>query len=37
LDLALEAGNAKTVNTVLLGALSKTLDIDQALWLQALK
>ncbi|NOQ50988.1 MAG: indolepyruvate oxidoreductase subunit beta, partial [Desulfuromonadaceae bacterium] len=37
LDLALEAGNAKTVNTVLLGALSKILDIDQALWLQALK
>ncbi len=37
LDLALEAGNPKTVNTVLLGALSKVLDINQDLWLQALK
>ena len=36
LDLALEAGNAKTVNTVLLGALSKALDVDQDLWLKAL-
>lgn len=36
LDLALEAGNAKAVNTVLLGALSNILDIDQELWLKAL-
>ncbi|MDT8420716.1 MAG: indolepyruvate oxidoreductase subunit beta [Desulfuromonadales bacterium] len=36
LDLALEAGNPKAVNTVLLGALSKILDIDHELWLKAL-
>lgn len=36
LDLALEAGNAKTVNTVLLGALSNVLDVDKDLWLKAL-
>ncbi len=37
LDLALEAGNPKTVNTVLLGALSQKLDIDKQLWIAALK
>ncbi len=37
LDLALEAGNPKTVNTVLLGALSKVLDVDYDLWLRALQ
>ncbi len=37
LDLALEAGNSKTVNTVLLGALSNILDFDRSLWLEALK
>jgi indolepyruvate ferredoxin oxidoreductase beta subunit len=37
LDLALEAGNAKTVNTVLLGALSNVLDFDRELWLTALR
>ncbi len=37
LDLALEAGNPKTVNTVLLGALSNMLDFDKELWLKALK
>ena len=37
LDLAMAAGNPKTVNTVLLGALSQLLDIDPELWLQALK
>ena len=37
LDLALEAGNPKTVNTVLLGALSNVLDIEYDLWIQALK
>jgi indolepyruvate ferredoxin oxidoreductase beta subunit len=36
LDLALEAGNAKTVNTILLGALSQVLDIDRDIWLKAL-
>ncbi len=37
LDIALEVGNAKTVNTVLLGALSNMLDFDHALWLTALE
>lgn len=36
LELALEAGNPKTVNTVLLGALSKILDVDYELWIEAL-
>ncbi len=36
LDLALEAGNPKTVNTVLLGALSIMLDVDYELWIKAL-
>jgi indolepyruvate ferredoxin oxidoreductase, beta subunit len=36
LDLALEAGNPKTVNTVLLGTLSTILDIDYELWIKAL-
>lgn len=37
LTLALETGNAKTVNTVLLGALSNILDFEHDLWLTALK
>ncbi len=37
LTLALETGNAKTVNTVLLGALSNILDFDHDMWLTALK
>ncbi len=37
LDLALEVGNAKTVNTVLLGALSNILDLEKDVWLQALR
>lgn len=36
-DLAAAAGNPRTVNTVLLGALSNVLDIDAALWSQALE
>lgn len=36
LELALAAGNPRTVNTVLLGALSNMLDIDVTLWQQAL-
>lgn len=36
LQLALQAGNAKTVNTVLLGALSNMLDLKEELWLEAL-
>jgi indolepyruvate ferredoxin oxidoreductase beta subunit len=34
--LAKEAGNMRTVNTVLLGSLSTMMDIDQDLWHQAL-
>ncbi len=37
LDLALAAGNPKTVNTVLLGALSNKLEFEKELWLEALK
>ena len=37
LDLALSAGNAKTVNTVLLGVLSNILEFDRELWLTALR
>lgn len=33
---ALEAGSSRTVNTVLLGALSKELDIDLQLWHEAI-
>ncbi len=36
LDMALAAGNPKTVNTVLLGALSRKLEFDVDLWLKAL-
>jgi indolepyruvate ferredoxin oxidoreductase beta subunit len=32
LKLATEAGNARAANTVLLGAVSKRLDIDEAVW-----
>jgi len=37
LDLALEAGNPKTVNTVLLGVLFNKLEFKKELWLEALK
>ena len=37
LNLALAAGNAKTVNTVLLGALSNILSFERELWLEALQ
>ena len=37
LKLALAAGNAKTVNTVLLGALSNILEFESELWLTALQ
>ncbi|ACM21144.1 indolepyruvate:ferredoxin oxidoreductase, beta subunit [Geotalea daltonii FRC-32] len=36
LKLATSAGNAKTANTVLIGALSKRLDIDEKYWLAAI-
>ncbi len=37
LKLALTAGNAKTVNTVLLGALSNILEFERELWVEALQ
>ncbi|MCF6267572.1 MAG: indolepyruvate oxidoreductase subunit beta [Desulfuromusa sp.] len=37
LNLALAAGNAKTVNTVLLGALSNILKFEREQWLTALQ
>jgi indolepyruvate ferredoxin oxidoreductase beta subunit len=37
LDLALKAGNARTVNTVLLGALANTMDIGDKLWHEAIR
>lgn len=37
LELALSVGNAKTVNTVLLGALSNILDLEQGIWQEALR
>ena len=36
-DMAQQAGNFRTVNTVLLGALSRRMDIDAVLWRQALE
>ena len=35
--LAMEAGNARAANTVLLGAVSRRLDIDEKFWLTALE
>jgi indolepyruvate ferredoxin oxidoreductase beta subunit len=35
--LAIEAGSPRTVNTVLLGALSRLMDIDENLWVKALE
>jgi indolepyruvate ferredoxin oxidoreductase, beta subunit len=35
--LATEAGNPRAANTVLLGAVSKRLDIDEKYWLEALQ
>lgn len=37
LDLALQAGDARTINTVLLGALSTMFDVDGELWTEALR
>ncbi len=37
LDIAKEIGNIKVVNTVLLGILARTLNIDGDLWLKAIK
>ncbi len=37
MDLAVKAGNMRTVNTVLLGTLSTMMDIPRETWRQALK
>lgn len=37
LELANSAGSPKTANTVLIGALSKQLDIDEKFWLAAIE
>ena len=37
LQLAIEAGNQRTVNIVLLGALSKRISIDDSCWQQTLR
>ena len=37
LTLALEAGSSKATNIVLMGRLSKCLDIDKDKWIAALK
>ncbi len=37
MNMAIEAGNDRTVNTVLLGALSNMLGIDEALWVEAME
>jgi len=37
MDKAQQAGNYRTVNTVLLGALSRRMQVDEALWIKALE
>jgi len=37
MELAEQAGDIRTVNVVLIGALSLYLDIEKALWIQAIK
>lgn len=37
LALAQKAGNAKAVNTVMMGLLSRNMDFEEALWLEALR
>ena len=36
-NLAIQAGNARAANTVLLGAVSKRLDIDEKYWIEAIE
>jgi indolepyruvate ferredoxin oxidoreductase, beta subunit len=36
-NLAMEAGNARTANTVLLGAVSKRMNIEEKYWLEAIE
>jgi indolepyruvate ferredoxin oxidoreductase beta subunit len=37
LSKAVEAGNSKSANVVLIGAMAKTTDIEKNIWLEALK
>ncbi|QXE91952.1 indolepyruvate oxidoreductase subunit beta [Geomonas subterranea] len=36
-NLAIQAGNARAANTVLLGAVSKRLDIEEKYWIEAIE
>ena len=36
-ELAIKAGNARVANTVLLGAVSKRLDIEEKYWIEAIE
>lgn len=36
-ELAMQAGNIKTVNVVLLGVLSKLTEIDESIWVESVK
>ncbi|WP_026841905.1 indolepyruvate oxidoreductase subunit beta [Citrifermentans bremense] len=36
-NIAIEAGNARAANTVLLGAVSKRLDVEEKYWLEAIE
>ncbi|MCI5892572.1 MAG: indolepyruvate oxidoreductase subunit beta [Clostridiales bacterium] len=36
-EFAMQAGNIKTVNVVLLGVLSKLTEIDESLWIESVK
>jgi indolepyruvate ferredoxin oxidoreductase, beta subunit len=36
-NLAIEAGNARAANTVLLGAVSKRMNIDEKYWIEAIE
>jgi len=37
MELAISAGNPRTVNIVLLGALSKGLDVDESIWVETIR
>jgi indolepyruvate ferredoxin oxidoreductase, beta subunit len=37
IDVALEVGNSRVLNIVMLGAISSMLDVDQALWEEVIK
>ena len=37
LPLAVEAGTAKAVNVILIGAMAKSMDLDKEIWIKALK